>query len=203
MVPIIPRVARSAPIPVYREVAHEIDASVTPTLDVGCGNAKIPGALGIDAVAGTQADVVHDLNRLPWPVPDAAFDVIRLWSVLEHLDDTLAVLAEVHRVARPDALVIIGVPHFSSANAYTDPTHRHHFSGRFLDYLVPGTELFEHFGFYGSVRFAMLERRVTLSPFWARLRLTRLLNRHLQLYETYLCYLVRGADIQLKLRVIK
>lgn len=195
--------AGSAPVPVYREVVHEIDASVTPTLDVGCGNMKIPGAVGIDLVAGTQADIVHDLNRLPWPVADDAFEVIRLWSVLEHLDDTLGVLAEVHRVARPDATVIIGVPHFSSANAFTDPTHRHHFSGRFLDYLVPGTELSDRFGFYGTTRFELLERRVTLSPFWARLKLTRFLNRHLELYETYLCYLVRGADIQLKLRVIK
>jgi SAM-dependent methyltransferase len=184
-------------------VAHEIDASVTPTLDVGCGNAKIPGALGIDAVAGTQADIVHDLNRIPWPVADDAFDVVRLWSVLEHLDDTLAVLHEVHRVARKDAVVIIGVPHFSSANSYTDPTHRHHFSGRFLDYLIPGTDLSERFGFYGTARFRMMERRVTLSPFWARLYLTRFMNRHLDLYETYLCDLIRGADIQLKLGVIK
>jgi SAM-dependent methyltransferase len=188
---------------VYRETAHEIDARVTPTLDVGCGNFKIPGALGIDLVAGTQADVVHDLNELPWPVASDAFDVIRLWSVLEHLDDTLAVLTEVHRVGRPGALVIIGVPHFSSANAYTDPTHRHYFSGRFVDYLVPGTALSDHFGFYGSARFRLEERRITLSPFWDRLKLTRFMNRRLDFYETYLCYLVRGADIQMKLRVIK
>jgi SAM-dependent methyltransferase len=193
----------SDPVPVYREIAAEIDASVTPTLDVGCGNAKIPGALGIDVVAGTQADIVHDLNRFPWPVADDAFEVIRLWSVLEHLDDTLGVLREVHRVARAGATVIIGVPHFSSANAFTDPTHRHFFSGRFLDYLVPGTELHELYGFYGDTRFQMQERRVTLSPFWARLRLTRFLNRRLNWYETYLCYLIRGADIQLKLSVVK
>ena len=99
--------------------------------------------------------------------------------------------------------MIVGVPHFSSANAYTDPTHRHYFSGRFADYMVEGTESFRHFGFYGSARFRMLERRVTLSPFWARLRLTRLLNRNLMLYEAYLCFLIRGADIQLKLQVVK
>ena len=46
-------------------------------------------------------------------------------------------------------------------------------------------------------------RRVTLSPLWAKLRLTRLLNRNLSVYETYLSALIRGADIQLKLTVLK
>ena len=195
--------AKSVPIPTYREIAAEVDATLTPTLDVGCGNSKIPGAIGIDIAGGTQADIVHDLNKLPWPLEDNSFDIVRLWSVLEHLDDVVAILEEVQRVARPGGLVIVGVPHFSSANAYTDPTHRHYFSGRFADYMVEGTESFRHFGFYGSARFRMLERRVTLSPFWARLRLTRLLNRNLMLYETYLCFLIRGADIQLKLQVVK
>jgi len=196
-------VAKSVPFPPYREIAAEVDATLTPTLDVGCGNSKIPGAIGIDIAGGTQADIVHDLNKLPWPLEDNSFDIVRLWSVLEHLDDVVAILQEVQRVARPGGLVIVGVPHFSSANAYTDPTHRHYFSGRFADYMVEGTESFRHFGFYGSARFRMLERRVTLSPFWARLRLTRLLNRNLMLYETYLCFLIRGADIQLKLQVVK
>jgi SAM-dependent methyltransferase len=195
--------AKAIPVPTYREITAEIDAALTPTLDVGCGNSKIPGAVGIDIAAGTQADIVHDLNKLPWPLESNSFDIIRLWSVLEHLDDVVAILHEVQRVARPGALVILGVPHFSSANAFTDPTHRHYFSSRFIDYMVEGTELFEHFGFYGSGRFRLLERRVTLSPFWARLRLTRFLNRHLNVYETYLCYLLRGADILLKLQVAK
>ena len=97
---IIPRVLKTEPVPGYREIAHEIDASVTRTLDVGCGNLKIPGAVGIDMSPDTQADVVHDLNEFPWPLPDSEFEVIRLWSVLEHLDDTLAVTSEVHRVGR-------------------------------------------------------------------------------------------------------
>ena len=61
-------------VPVYREIAGEIDASRTPTLDVGCGNNKIPGAVGIDLVAGTQADIVHDLNTTPWPLESACSD---------------------------------------------------------------------------------------------------------------------------------
>jgi SAM-dependent methyltransferase len=190
-------------VPIYQDMTGLIDTGTTKTLDVGCGNDKILGAVGIDLVPGPQIDIVHDLDRMPWPVETSSFDVIRLWSVMEHLHDLVAVMEEVHRVARPGAIVLIGTPHFSSANAYTDPTHVHFLSGRFLDYFVEGTEMSGHYGFYSKVRFRLLERRVTLSPFWARLRMTRLMNRVLPLYETYLCGIIRGADVQLKLSVVK
>ena len=195
--------AATGRVATYRDITGQIDTSKTPTLDVGCGNDKIPGAVGIDLVAGPQIDIVHDLDRTPWPVQTNTFDVIRLWSVMEHLRDLVAVMEEVHRVARPGAMVLIGTPHFSSANAYTDPTHVHFLSGRFLDYFVQGTEMSGHYGFYSKARFELLERRVTLSPFWARLRITRLMNRMLPVYETYLCGIIRGADVQLKLSVVK
>jgi SAM-dependent methyltransferase len=187
----------------YRDVVDQIDARKTPTLDVGCGNDKIPGATGIDLVAGPQIDIVHDLDVLPWPIESNSFEVIRLWSVMEHLHNLVAVMEEVHRVGRPGAMVLIGTPHFSSANAYTDPTHVHFLSGRFLDYFIQGTELVGHYGFYSKVRFRLDERRVTLSPFWARLRITRIMNRMLPVYESYLCGIIRGADVQLKLTVLK
>ncbi len=190
-------------VPTYREVSGEIDTARTPTLDVGCGNNKIPGAVGIDLVAGTQADIVHDLNVVPWPLESDSFEFIRLWSVMEHLRDIVAVVGEVHRVARSGATVIIGTPHFSSVNAYSDPTHVHWFSSSFLDYWIEGTELSRHYGFYSDARFRLVERRVTLSPGWSRLKLTRLMNRMLPAYETYLCGMIRGADIQLKLTAVK
>jgi SAM-dependent methyltransferase len=190
-------------VPTYREIRHEIDARRTPTLEVGCGNDKIAGATGIDIVAGSQADIVHDLNAVPWPLADSSFEVIRLWSILEHLRDPVAVMQEVHRVAKPAATVLIGTPHFSGTDAYTDPSHMHFFSARFIDYFIPGTELSTEYGFYGTARFRLDERRVTLSPFWSRLRLTRVMNAILPIYETYLCYVIRGADIQLKLTVLK
>ena len=190
-------------VPIYQDMTRTIDTSKARTLDVGCGNDKIPGAIGIDLFAGPQIDIVHDLDRTPWPVETSAFDVIRLWSVVEHLRDLVAVMEEVHRVGRPGATVLIGTPHFSSANAYTDPTHVHLLSGRFLDYFIEGTEMSGHYGFYSTARFRLLERRVTLSPFWARLRITRLMNRMLPVYETYLCGIIRGADVQLKLSIVK
>src|SRR5437660_1237094 len=123
-----------------QEVGGEIEKPSMRTLDVGCGNDKIPGAIGIDLVATPVVDVLHDLNKVPWPLADDSFELIRLHSILEHLTDVVSTMNEVYRVARPGATVLIGTPHFSSANAFTDPSHVHFFSARFLDYFIGSTE---------------------------------------------------------------
>jgi len=43
-------------------------------LDVGCGRYKIPKAIGIDRCKFPEVDVVHDLDKYPWPFEDNAFD---------------------------------------------------------------------------------------------------------------------------------
>ena len=108
----------------------------------------------------------------------AHFDAIVCHHVLEHLDNVIAVMEEIHRLGRPGARVYIRTPHFSSWQFYTDPTHRHPFSSRSFDYFVPGTALFAYD--YSPARFR--KRRVALDP---RPRdplsnlLTALINRNL------------------------
>ena len=58
-------------------------------LDVGCGINKYPGAIGIDRIAGTRADVLCDLDRFPYPFADASFDEVRAVHVIEHVSDVI------------------------------------------------------------------------------------------------------------------
>ncbi len=44
------------------------------TLDVGCGRNKYPGAIGIDRNRDTAADVICDLDRVPYPFREGRFD---------------------------------------------------------------------------------------------------------------------------------
>ncbi|MBI2562871.1 MAG: methyltransferase domain-containing protein, partial [candidate division NC10 bacterium] len=83
-------------------------------LDLGCGRNKQPGAIGVDRDPASQADLLCDLNRVPYPFRADSFDEIHLYHVIEHLTDVVAVVAEIWRIARQGARVFIATPHFSS-----------------------------------------------------------------------------------------
>ena len=59
------------------------------TLDVGCGINKYPGAIGIDRNPATRADVLCDLDRVPYPFADSSFDQLRAIHVIEHVSDVI------------------------------------------------------------------------------------------------------------------
>ena len=107
-------------------------------LNLGCGRKRVDGAVNVDCNAGVVADVTHDLNRRPWPFADNSFSEVLAYDVIEHLDDVVAAMEEIHRVCQPGARVKITVPHFSCANAFTDITHRHHFGWFCFGYFTGG-----------------------------------------------------------------
>lgn len=107
-------------------------------LDLGCGRAKVPGAIGVDNVALPQVDVVHELLAFPYPFEDNCADEIYLNHVVEHfeLENIRLILREVYRLLKPEGILHIRVPHVFSVSAWVDPTHRKAFafdSFRFFD----------------------------------------------------------------------
>ena len=36
-------------------------------IDLGCGNKKRPGTIGVDFNERTKADIIHNLNSFPYP----------------------------------------------------------------------------------------------------------------------------------------
>jgi SAM-dependent methyltransferase len=180
---------------------HQFDLAPGATgqvLDVGCGTAKWPGAVGLDISDATDADVVHDLDSFPYPFPDAAFDHVRMQDVIEHVREPLRVMEELHRVLRPGGRVQLRTPHFSSALAYGDPTHRHYFSAMAVRSLA--TPRFAH---YTDIRFEIVH--VTLD-LWLPFRLTgiaALANRRQEAYEKYLAFRFPTMNIRAELIAIK
>lgn len=96
-------------------------------LNLGCGSRQLEGWCNVDRFAGCQPDVVHDLERIPWPFEDDGAEEILLSHVLEHLGSDpqvfLAVMGELWRVARHDARIEIHVPHPLHHDFRIDPTH--------------------------------------------------------------------------------
>jgi SAM-dependent methyltransferase len=119
-------------------------------LDIGCGRGVILGALAsrnfevhgveMSAAAARGADPRAQIRIAPElrdaGYPDAHFDQVILWHVLEHLRDPRGTLQEIHRILRPGGRLIVAVPNFSSAQArlagsawfHLDlPRHLYHF----------------------------------------------------------------------------
>ncbi len=99
-------------------------------LNLGCGRACMPGWVNVDAAALAGVDVVADLARCRTqrlPFADDAVDEMLLSHVLEHIEDTLALMQELHRIARAGAMATIRCPYGGSDDADEDPTHRHRF----------------------------------------------------------------------------
>jgi len=167
-------------------------------LDVGCGSAKYPGATGLDIAAGTDADIVHDLDVFPYPVADDSFDQILMQDVLEHVAEPIRVMEELHRIGRPGARIHIRTPHYSSVLAYGDPTHKHYFSTIAIRSLAE-----PRFAHYTDVRFRIVH--VTLDP-WLPFRVLGvggLANRYQIPYETYFAFRFPSMNIQAEFEVVK
>lgn len=172
------------------------------TLDVGCGLNKYPGAIGIDRIPGTAADVLCDLDRFPWPLRDASFDEVRAVHVIEHVADVIRTMEEFHRLLRPGGTVYIATPHYTDFSSFCDPTHRWHLNSFSLRYF--GTDN-AGYGYYSGARFREKSVRVRLLSFWRLLGFEVMVNtfpRFRRFWEHYLCFVVRGKVIEWKLEAI-
>lgn len=100
------------------------DGMGTFKIDLGCGNRKVKGSLGVDNVAVPGVNVVADLNS-GLPFKDDSLDGVYAFHILEHLDDFLATMNEIWRVCKHGAHVYVKVPHAASSFVtWKDPTHR-------------------------------------------------------------------------------
>jgi SAM-dependent methyltransferase len=190
---------RMAELGLIREPTHyRLVPGPGAVLDVGCGQNKWPGAVGLDISPDTAADVVADLNEFPYPLEDGRFDQILCQDVIEHVREPLRFLSELHRVAKPGARIHVRTPHFSSLLAYGDPTHEHIFSA--LAFRTLEHQIFPH---YLNVGFRVVD--VTLD-FWDPLRwigVAKLANRFPGPYETLFAFRYPAMNIRAELEVLK
>jgi SAM-dependent methyltransferase len=64
------------------------------------------------------------------PFREDIFDGAIVKDVLEHVPDPVAVLSELYRVARPEALILVTVPRAIPRAVWADPTHVRGFTKR-------------------------------------------------------------------------
>jgi len=181
-------------------------------LDFGCGRAKAERAdesvIGIDINRNSDADVIYDLNRVPLPFKDNSFDEIICNDILEHLEDVFGVMAELHRIGKNQAVVRIRVPHFSSMDAYADPTHKRSFTSRSFNYI---TGNYPELEFYTTLRFRKKKFKI---EFWQINELGNIrpqewfgiglfANKLTSIYERFFAFIFPAQSIYFELEIVK
>jgi SAM-dependent methyltransferase len=179
-----------------------ITAAPAITLDMGCGKKKQEaGAIGVDRQPGSAADVIADLACFPWPFQDSCAARVYLSHFVEHQTDILRVMAEVYRVARPGAEVLIVTPHFSSPDSYTDPTHHFHLGYHSFDYFTG--QSFSDFT-YNLGGFEILDRRLEFGSNFLLDNLGRMAaGISIDFYEKHLAWIFPGRNLYCRLRTVK
>ncbi|MBV9469623.1 MAG: methyltransferase domain-containing protein [Abitibacteriaceae bacterium] len=166
-------------------------------LNLGCGNKRMPGFIGVDLYPCEAADILCDITgRLPFR--DSSIDEIYLDNVIEHIRDIPALMKEVVRVSKNGAQMTIITPHLTSLSSWRDPTHVHHLSYFSFDhfekasvthYVGGGLKVVGRKLSFGGGVLGLTGRLIfTLSP---------------KKYEEKYCFIFRASTLTFYLKVTK
>ena len=172
-------------------------------LDLGCGNKKRPGSIGMDINNRTAADIVHDLNVFPYPIEDSTFDEVYMDNSLEHLNDVIKVMEEIHRICKAGALIKIMVPYFRSIWAFGDSTHVKYFTVRTFEIFDPESTVSTQYD-YTRLRFKK-EKIVfneRLSNGFVKGMIIKYANKNPFKYEYYFSHLIPLDELSYYLRKV-
>lgn len=139
-------------------------------LDLGCGEGKQKGYIGMDRRAVPGVDIIWDIESVApvpwwarsletlmtadgkpmarssnWPIPSNSVDKLLCSHVMEHITPSVvpAVMDEMWRVLRSDGQVLIAVPHGDSYGFRQDPTHIGMFNESTFTYFDPAHGLWQ------------------------------------------------------------
>ena len=122
---------------------RRVGAQPTRILDLGCGagtnldllSTLYPGStiVGIDIhleplryCRGDRPEPLVQADAVRLPFSEGSFDLVTALDALEHMPDDGAVLAELHRVCRPDGMLLVTVPAFPFLWGNIDEAGHHH-----------------------------------------------------------------------------
>ncbi len=136
-------------------------------------------SLGLDVKTGVLEDAVY---------PDASFDCVTMWDVLEHVPDPTFHMREVRRILKPGGIVAIGTPNLGHTAFRTKRENwRHLKPSEHIFYFEEQTlsRLFEKTGFKQVAPSIIPKRRF---PGWPIASIRAWLYRTLRLNDVLIVY---------------
>ena len=133
-------------------------------LSLGAGSIIRSDFVNLDFASLPGIDVIHDLNSYPWPFESDSMDHILAEDVLEHLDNPIKAIEEMHRISSSGGILEIQVPYWNSWSANTDLSHRHRFTEHSFDYFDPDTKLGKIRFYYSPAKVKKLAEEIVITP---------------------------------------
>lgn len=148
----------------YARLARDLVGGIEARLrlDIGCGNHKRAGHVGIDRARLDGVDVVWDV-RNGLPSHDGSVDYIVADNLMEHIGaEFIDVMNDLHRALKSSGRLTVIVPGIHSpAAAFGDPTHVRWFAPETWDYFDVANGRWRDYGqSYGIEPWAILRRTV-------------------------------------------
>lgn len=172
-------------------------------LNLGSGQDIMKGYINLDYYKLPGVDVVHNINNYPWPFKDNSFEEIFCSHTLEHVDDLIKTMKEIRRICKPNAKVIIRVPHFSCGVTYRDPTHKRGFSFFTFDYFLKKKDYYPRTesGWFEITNRKLNFTRLALTPL--NYIFNPIININPEMYERFFCWMLPCSEAVFELKVIK
>lgn len=165
-------------------------------LNLGCDDKILDGFINIDIVRGKGVKVM-DLNKFPYDFKENSVDYCLCSHVLEHLDDPIAVLLELHRICKPDVIIDVYVPHFSHFTFHIGFTHKNSFSYFTFGEKEFNKVVYDKFKVKRKLNFNRINYR------WMNYIFNPIINLFPLVYERFFCYVLPASEIHFQLKVIK
>ena len=166
-------------------------------LNLGCGNKKRGGFLGIDRYPCDAADLICDVTGT-LPFQANSIDEVYMDNLIEHVQDIPTFMREVVRVSRRGARILIITPHFSSLASWRDPTHVHHLSYFSCDHFEKSSGMH-----YVAGGLKVVSRKLSFAGGLLGLVGRLIFSLTPETYEKNFCFLFRASTLRFELRVTK
>jgi SAM-dependent methyltransferase len=94
-------------------------------LDIGAGENRQPGFLTMDIRPLPNIDIVWDIQKFPYPIPDNSCHKILMSHIWEHIEPKyrIVMVNELWRIMKHDGELWLSCPYYLSFGAYQDPSH--------------------------------------------------------------------------------
>lgn len=193
----------------FKKILYIKIMKVEMKLNLGTGNQPKEGYTNIDILRLKGVDIIHDLDKFPYPFKDNSIDEIYTEYTLEHLKDIIRTLKELYRICKPNATIEIIVPHFTAHRMFGDLTHHQFFSYTSFDNFCNIGDK-RNTSYDKSLRFGMIEKRIGFYQKGKKgintkflLPLEKIFNLIPTVYERFFCFMIPATQLRFKFKVIK